>query len=981
MYPKFKPAYEQTELLEHFTLTIPEQRIIRKIVKDNNKVGFAIILKTYQYLGYVPSSKKDIPKEIMVYISNQLNLKASQFKNYAWKGRAFKYHISKVRGYLGYTAYDKTIFDIKLKENILSATEKALTKNNLYKYAIEKFKEIKMELPVKREFKKLVNFLYKLYFDRLYNNISNGQPKEVLINIDMILSSVEKDNNDYDQLKSNAGVLGVNTILNEIKKLRYINKFNINREILFDLNPKLIDKLYKRILPYDKSRVRDLKTDIKYSLFIVFLYVREKELIDNIVNTFLDLVKRMDNKSERATETKVIKEVKKVYGKKKILKNLTLAITENPQGNISDVVLPKVNLDTLNKLREEFLSDDEDDYHSIKAKNLKSRYIRHYRQMMKPILGILEFKSNNSSWNDILEAIKLIHRYIDTGHKYYPEDEDIPFDLISDKWKGLTLEKTKDDIIRVRKHYFELCVLEKFSKLLKCKEIYVYGSLKYRNPVDDLPKNWEKNREVYYRKLNVPLNKDEFINSVKKDLLGSLDEADSFFSKKRDVFIFQPKNMDRGFFSVPGLKKQEESELASIIKDRVTSQFKTIDLLDILIEADRHINFSKFFSTSAQRQILTDENIRERLLLNIFSLGTNIELKRIYNSASPNCEYDDLLYFRKRYMYPDALRNSTIALTNKIFEIRNPDIWGNSRACACDGKQFTSYEQNLMASSNPHYPKKGIMVYWHVDKNSTCIYSQLKHTNSSEVVSMIEGLIKHETEMKIEVSHTDSRGQSEVAFAFCHFLGIDLMPRFSKIKYKKLYIPYKNKEIHPNLKSVIERPVNWKLIESQYDEMVKHVIAIVNGSGSTESILRRFSSYNNTHPTYKAFRELGRAKKTIFLCNYLTDPILRREIHKALNIVESWNAVNSFISYGDRYEFNSNSPMIQEMTVLSLHLLQNALIFVNTILLDKIITTEGYLNKMSDRDFSSLTPLFTSNINPYGTFTLDFNKKSILEAA
>src|SRR5215469_11768776 len=39
-------------------------------------------------------------------------------------------------------------------------------------------------------------------------------------------------------------------------------------------------------------------------------------------------------------------------------------------------------------------------------------------------------------------------------------------------------------------------------------------------------------------------------------------------------------------------------------------------------------------------------------------------------------------------------------------------------------------------------------VYWHVETNAVCIYSQLRNFSFSEVAAMIEGLIRHDTEMR-----------------------------------------------------------------------------------------------------------------------------------------------------------------------------------------------------------------------------------------
>ena len=74
------------------------------------------------------------------------------------------------------------------------------------------------------------------------------------------------------------------------------------------------------------------------------------------------------------------------------------------------------------------------------------------------------------------------------------------------------------------------------------------------------------------------------------------------------------------------------------------------------------------------------------------------------------------------------------------------------------------------------------MIYWHVERKSACIYSQLKRCSSSEVAAMIEGVLRHCTEMAVERQYVDSHGQSEVAFAFCHLLGFELLPRLKGIR-------------------------------------------------------------------------------------------------------------------------------------------------------------------------------------------------------
>ena len=132
---------------------------------------------------------------------------------------------------------------------------------------------------------------------------------------------------------------------------------------------------------------------------------------------------------------------------------------------------------------------------------------------------------------------------------------------------------------------------------------------------------------------------------------------------------------------------------------------------------------------------------------------------------------------------------------------------------------------------------------------------------------MIEGILRHCTDAEIQSNYVDSHGQSEVAFAFCHLLGFRLLPRLKDIGSQRLYRPEAgNPQAYEQLQLVLSRPINWDLIRNQYDEMVKYATALRLGTADAEAILRRFTRANLAHPIYQALAELGKAIKTIFLC-------------------------------------------------------------------------------------------------------------------
>lgn len=88
--------------------------------------------------------------------------------------------------------------------------------------------------------------------------------------------------------------------------------------------------------------------------------------------------------------------------------------------------------------------------------------------------------------------------------------------------------------------------------------------------------------------------------------------------------------------------------------------------------------------------------------------------------------------------------------------------------------------------------------------------------------------------------------------------------------------------------------------------------------------------------------EVDRVQKTIFVCRYLRDRNLQREISSGLNVVEGWNGVNDVLHFGKSSKFAYNCRDQQELSLLCLHLLQAALVFVNILLIqDLLANPEG----------------------------------------
>jgi hypothetical protein len=127
----------------------------------------------------------------------------------------------------------------------------------------------------------------------------------------------------------------------------------------------------------------------------------------------------------------------------------------------------------------------------------------------------------------------LIRKYADKNQSHYPETEDVPLDgIVPPSWLPLVKQGQ-----RVNRISYELCVLKVSREKLRCKEIYVIGANRYRNPDEDLPADFSTKRNEYYAELDLPLSADEFIATQKRQMQEALEKFDRGLPKNKNVEI------------------------------------------------------------------------------------------------------------------------------------------------------------------------------------------------------------------------------------------------------------------------------------------------------------------------------------------------------------------------------------------------------------------------------------------------------------
>jgi TnpA family transposase len=113
-----------------------------------------------------------------------------------------------------------------------------------------------------------------------------------------------------------------------------------------------------------------------------------------------------------------------------------------------------------------------------------------------------------------------------------------------------------------------------------------------------------------------------------------------------------------------------------------------------------------------------------------------------------------------------------------------------------------------------------------------------------DATHVLDRLLYHESDLKIEEHYTDTAGFTDQVFALCHLLGFRFASRIRDRADRRIYVPEKG-NAYPALGSLVSGALNVALMATQWKEVLRLATSIKQSTVTASLIMRKVGAYRD----------------------------------------------------------------------------------------------------------------------------------------
>ncbi len=512
---------------------------------------------------------------------------------------------------------------------------------------------------------------------------------------------------------------------------------------------------------------------------------------------------------------------------------------------------------------------------------------------------------------------------------------------------------------------FRAATLMALKRALRNRSVSVAHSLSHRAPEDKLIplKLWQRNHGRFIRDLNLPTSPEKYLQRLEAGLTAGL-VALAEAVEAGTVAI------DGDELRLPRRKPGPKDPRVEPARQALARAIGDAQFPDVLMEIDGLARFSWILlgrPARSEQELVT-------LYAGLLGLGSDLSVAELTRMVTPIAA-DSLGQMVLRIEADGWLRAANDAVLHFMREHRIASLWGRGLFASADMMSLEATRMSLEATRylwsarlDPRRRTYAVGTYAHVLDQWGILYDQPIVLNRRQAGAAIEGALRQGQVDQLERVAVDTHGFTHFAMALAKPVGFDLCPRLAKLKKRRLYLP-KGLDVPQILQPIVAETVSRRAIGRGWDGFLRLGASVKHGWYPATEALDRFGSAAAGDPIYETGDALGKLLRTLYLCDYLSNPVFRTEILDLLNQGEAVHSLQRAIHNGMITAKHGRTT--EQLGAISgaLTLLANIVMAWNTRRIQAVIDRAP--NDHPDEVLSRLAPIGHKHINMRGILTFD----------
>ncbi len=563
-YPRLKSQVREKELTEIYTPTPEELNLASQHTrKGATQLGFLVLLKTFQRLGYfvspttVPSaiglgyfvSPTTVPSAIVKHIAQSSGLACylDVLANYETSRTRWR-HTNIVRDYLSISHYQTQARRIIVK----SMAEAAKTKNDLadiINVAIEELVHHRYELPVFNTLVRAAKRVRGIVDRDFYRQVRQHLNNESCQRLDSLFTTTESTLKTlWHELKQDPGKPILKNLKALVWRLKWLSELNIYQDALSHIPNVKLKHFATEAISLDAARMKELEPNKRWTLAAALITTQFARTLDDLASMFIRRMQKIHVKAKEALDKyreeyqartdrliTTLRDVVVAYSSEgEVIQRFTQienALGENPDQLLSEC---EAHIAYAGNNYYPFLWRFYRSHRAILFQILKQVSLRSTTQdksIEASIQFLIDHQGSRADWLDVVKT---------------EENQTVgllDLDWIPNKWWQLiTNQKTKKSYPEsINRKYFEMCVFSQVMWELKSGDLYVENSdafADYRTQQVSWAE-YEANIDEFGKLVDLPLEPKAFVAHVKDWLLDITQKTDRSFPDNQSVRLEQ----------------------------------------------------------------------------------------------------------------------------------------------------------------------------------------------------------------------------------------------------------------------------------------------------------------------------------------------------------------------------------------------------------------------------------------------------------